>query len=442
MIHESILLRMRQDWIGRRIKNAGIKLGDIMMMDFIRRIFNCMFLCLFLIGSVLNLTAEELTLERALAIAFKNSPSMREAALQLEINERNLIAEQAGLKSQFNLSLTPINISSSRVFSDLTSQYNTQDQTKSEARFSITQPIKWTDGTLTLVNRLNWQEASSSFTGSIKQSNYSNSFYIQLKQPLFTYNRTTLRIKELELDLENTKLSYAIQKLQIEKQVTQQFFDLYLSRMRVQIAQEEYRNATESMEIIRSRVEAGISAPEELYQAELTQANSLASLENNKMQHENSLDNFKVLLGLEIQTLIDVTADVQKKIVKVELNKAVDHGLNNRLELRQKDIAIQNAMDNLVKAGAENEFKASIDLSFGLTGTNKMFQDIYQSPNQDRLIAITLDIPLFDWGKKKQVLAASEAQILSQKLSAEELINQIKIEIIEGPVLIDGYVVE
>jgi len=384
------------------------------------------------VSSFFLLQAEELTLEHALAIAEKSSPSMKNAALRLEISEKNLWAEQAGLKSQFYMSITPISVSSQRLFDDFTSSYYTQEIVKSEALFAISQPIKWTDGTLTIIDRFNWQEASSSFTGSVKEANFSNSLYFTLSQPLFTYNRTTMRIRELELGLEDSQLNYVIRRLEIEKQVTQQLLSLYYSRMSIQISQEEYKNATESYNIIKSKVRAGISAPEELYQAELTRANSLASLENRRMQHENALDNFKILLGLPLEEVIDVSADIQKKIVEVDLSWAIDHGLNNRMEIRQKEIEIRYALDDLVRAGAENEFKASVDLSFGLTGVDERFANIYDSPNKDRLIAVSLNIPVFDWGRRKHRLAASRAQVDTVKLSASEEQKSIKYQIREA----------
>jgi outer membrane protein TolC len=118
--------------------------------------------------------------------------------------------------------------------------------------------------------------------------------------------------------------------------------------------------------------------------------------------------------------------------VEVDLEKAIAHGLDNRMELRQMDIEIQRAMHDLIVAGAENEFQASLNLSFGLTGTDPQFANIYGSPNTDRLIALTLDIPLFDWGQKKHNLAATRAQIETVKLSAEEEIKSIKTEIREA----------
>ena len=373
--------------------------------------------------------AQELTLRKALEIAFKNSPSIQAAAYNLDISQHNLSAQQAGLKSQFNLTLTPYQYSNAKVFNELSSQYNVQELTKSEARLTISQPIIWTDGEITLTNRFGWQEASSSFTGSVPESTFNNSLYLTYSQPLFTYNRKQMQITELELSLENAQLNYAIQKLQIERSVTQQFLSLFYSWRSLEIAEQQLANAEESFKIIESKVDAGISAPEELYQADLTRFNSQASVQNLRMQYENSQDSFKILLGLPLDNELVIVADIRKSLVDVELVKAIDHGLEYRMELRQNDISIQNALHNLIEAGAINEFKANVSATLGLTGTDPGFGQIYNSPNIDQGVMVSLDIPLFDWGQKKHILAASQAQVDSQRLSASEEIKSIKLEI-------------
>jgi outer membrane protein len=372
---------------------------------------------------------EILTLEKALAIAMRSSPSIQETQFRLQTSAENLKAQQAGLKSQFSLTINPLSVSDTQTFSDLTSRYNSQSLTKSEASFSIRQPIKWTDGTLTITDRFNWQEAASSFSGGTKEGTFNNSLNIRFNQPLFTYNRTMLQLRELELSLENSQLNYALQKLSLERQVTQQFLNLYYLRENVKIAGEELKNAQESLAIIESKVQAGISAPGELYQADLTRLTSQSSFENKQIQLANAFDNFKMLIGMSLSDQFDVVADIRKKMVDVDLDKAIAHGLANRMEIRQKDIAIENALAALIRADAQNEFKASVDLSLGLTGVDRAFQSVYDSPNVDKIVAVTLNIPVFDWGQKKHVLAASQATVDTQKLSSQEQRKQIEVDI-------------
>ena len=373
--------------------------------------------------------AEQLTLDGALSIAFDRSPIIRVARHSLEISRRNLLAQRSALRSKFSLILTPYEFTKDRIFSDLVSAYNTQEQTHLGGRLSIQQPVELTDGSLTLVQSLDWREASSSFADSGAQRTYSNSLFLRYSQPLFTYNRTRLNLKSLELDLENAQLNFAVQKLQIESQVTRLFLDLYFKRRNVAISVDELRNATQSLEIIRSKVNAGISAQEEVYQADLTRANSRASLENGQLQYDDALDRFKIQLGQPLDTEVEVTADVSKRLVEVDLDHATSHGIENRMELRQRDLAVRNAMDDLIRTDAQNEFRGTVDVTYGLIGTDEDLADLYSSPTRNQAISLQFNIPLFDWGEREHRMAAARENVASRELSAEEERKQILLEI-------------
>ena len=386
-------------------------------------------LALLLLAGIPLAAQDILTLDKALEFAFKNSPSIQEAAYRLKTSDENLQAQQAGLKSQFNITLNPLSISDRKTFSELTSSYNTQSVTKTAASFSVRQPIKWTDGTLTVSNNFNWQESASSYVGGAKTGTFNNSLVLTFSQPLFTYNRTMMTLKQLELSLENAQLNYKIQKLSIERQVTQQFLNLYYARESVKIAAEEFKNADGQLKIIESKVQAGIAAKGELYQADLTRLNSQAAVENKQIAFDNALDTFKILIGMPLERDIEIMTDIRKRLIDVDLARALEHGLQNRLELRQKSISISNALDDLVKAGAQNEFKAQVDLQVGLTGVNKAFGSLYGSPNVDQVVGLSVNIPVFDWGQKQHVLAASQASVDTQRLGLDSQKSQIQLDI-------------
>ena len=110
-----------------RNKRKGLPQGQLWMLVLFLSIFT---------GFTYQSFAQELTLEKALEIAFKNSPAIQSAAYSLDISQHNLSAQQAGLKSQFSLTLTPFQYSNAKVFNELTSKYNIQELTKSEARLT------------------------------------------------------------------------------------------------------------------------------------------------------------------------------------------------------------------------------------------------------------------------------------------------------------------
>lgn len=68
---------------------------------------------IFLMGGSLVVAQEVLTLDKALKIAFENSPALVQSKLSLRQNELNLQAQKASLKSQFSLDVNPFSYSRS-----------------------------------------------------------------------------------------------------------------------------------------------------------------------------------------------------------------------------------------------------------------------------------------------------------------------------------------
>lgn len=373
---------------------------------------------------------ESLTLDRALAIAMANSPQIKTYQLNLERRQQLLNAQRAGLKSQFGLTLNPIDYTNQRRFYNFLGDYVTSETKRTSGTFSILQPIKWTDGTLTLINEFSWIDSYNE-ERNLKSKNYNNDLYLRFTQPIFTYNRTRMQLRQLELDLENAALNYAIQKLYLEYQVTQNFFNVYQQKMRLEIAKDEYNNREQSYQIIKNKVEAGLSRQEDLFQAELNLAESKSAVQNAQVVLENYLDSFKKLIGMSLFADLTVTADISHQPVAIDLQKALDTGLQYRMELRLRQISVDMEKYALIVASATNEFRGDISLSYGITGINSKLRQIYESENQTKneRLSLELNIPLWDWGQKKSSIKAAEASLKNAELSRDNEKTDIMIEI-------------
>ncbi|HDZ41226.1 MAG TPA: TolC family protein [Bacteroidetes bacterium] len=377
----------------------------------------------------LNVTAQQgLTLEMALDIAEENSPSIKRTRLNLVRSRENLNAQRAALKSQFSLSVNPFEYTHNREFNDLVSRWNTRETTRSFGTFRISQPIVATDATISLNNRFSWQNSYSEYNDS-RTKGFSNNLSLNINQPLFTYNRTKLQISELELALENSQLNYAIQRLSLERQVAQYFYLVYQQQQSLIIAEEAYQNMTKSYDIIRNKVDAGLSAREELYQAELNLATSSSDVDNQRVSLEDAKDDFKLLIGMSLYDDIIVIPDISVDTIDVDVTFAINHGLANRMELRQREIDIENTEFSLIQTKALNEFRGDLNLSVGLFGDNENFTDIYASPTDNQQVSVSFSIPLWDWGERKSRIKAAEASIESQMIGYEEEENNIIINI-------------
>jgi outer membrane protein TolC len=360
-----------------------------------------------------------LKLQDALLIASQNSPDIKIVRFNLEQTQQLLRAQEATYKANFRIGLNPIGYSHNRTFNDLIGDFNTQENLNSSGLFAITQRLPWTDGTISLTNNLSWQRAYSQFRDTTTAS-FNNNLRIQFDQPLFTYNRMKLEMKTLQLSFENTQLNFNIQMLNLERSVTQQFYNVYNQQMRVQIALEEYNNQKANYEIIKNKVAGGLSRLEELYQAELNLASSKSSWENYKVNLENGKDQFKTLIGVDIFNEVSVLADPVVDSVPVDLEQAIKFALENRMELRQRQISIENAQSDLTRTMALNEFAGNLSLAVGLFGDNPGFNQIYKSPTDNEEVTFSLQIPIWDWGERKARIKASETSIETQKVNLED----------------------
>jgi outer membrane protein len=395
-----------------------VKIGSRIIYLFILFIFNILS----------SFSQKGLMLEEALQIAEANSPSMKKTRLSLVRSQENLNAQNAALKSNFSLSVNPIGYSQNRAFNDLISKWNSTRTTESFGLFTISQPIVLTDARVSLVNRFGYKDSYSEYT-DLTTKGFSNELSLNLDQPLFTYNRTRLQLRELQLALENAKLYYAIQLLSLEKLVTQAYYYVYQQQQSLDIANQAYQNMQQSYEVIKNKVDAGISAREEMFQAELNLATTKSDFENKQVSLENAKDDFKLLIGMSLFDDLMVLPDISVDTIQIDIAFAIDQGLASRMEIRQREISIETSEFDLIQTKALNEFRGSLGLSVGLFGDNEKFGNVYENPTDNESVSLSFTIPLWDWGERKSRIKATEASIETEIISLEEEKNNITLDI-------------
>jgi outer membrane protein TolC len=371
-----------------------------------------------------------LTLEEALGVAQKNSPDILKSELNMVISQENLNARKAATKSQFFLNVAPISYSQSQYFNTDLARWYTTESKSTGGDFVVTQPIVKTDGTLILQNSFNYFDVNTSAAGFDSHTfGFKNNLFLKYSQPLFTYNKQKMELEQLKRSLENATLSYSIQRMYLEQQVTKFFYSVYQIQMALKVAGDEYKNQQVSNEIIKSKVEGGLSAKEQLFQAELNLAQSESNLKNKQVELANAMDQFRQYLGMPLDEEFEIMANIEYKPVEIAFTKAIQNGLETRMELRQREINIESSNDNLTVAKSTNEFKANADLSFGYFGQDQRFQNIYDKPTRSPEVVLTLSIPIWDWGQRKSLIKAAEADIKIEEINLQDQRTNIELAI-------------
>ena len=388
-------------------------------------------LVFFLVGTLFFSFAQTtLTIDMALDIAEENNPQLRNSKLSFERTQFLLEAQRASLKSQFSLSVSPIGFAQTRSFDPRFSDWYTNRSLTSDGTFRVQQPILFTDGTLSVVNRFGWQDSKSIRQGEeFPNKAFTNNLSLRYDQPLFTYNRRKMELERLEYDHENSGISYALQRLNTESRITNQFYQVYMAQNNLAISREEFENAKTNYEIIRDKVEADLSPREELFQAELNLASAESSVESSIVSLENAKDNLKQTLGMSIHEDINVVADIVAVPLIVDPEKAIASGMASRMELRQRQISMELAEMGLVTTRAMNEFRGDLSVSVGISGDDRHFGNIYQNPTQNPRISISFNVPIFDWGEKKARVRAQQTALTIAQMELENTVIDIELNI-------------
>lgn len=380
----------------------------------------------------LNANAQiSMTLDDALNYSIENSPALKTALMNLKRYKFSLDAQRASLKSKFSLTLNPISYSRNRYFENRLSEWYTNESFSSMGTFSISQPIIWTGATVSLNNRFGWQNNQSSITGGTDNDNraFSNDLYLSVTQPLFRYNEIKFDLKSIELDYENALINYALQRLNLENSITNQFYSVYTAQNSLEISKAELKDAEANYNIIKNKVEADIATKDELYQAELNLATAKSTVDNRRVSLENAKDDFKKILGITLDTDIEIIAQVSAQPVTVDLGKAIANALNSRLELKQREIS-RTELDMQMKQIKEiNSFDGELSLSIGITGDNEKLGDIYKTPTNNPRVALSFNVPIFDWGERKARIKAQEIAIEMHNMETDEERKAIEIAI-------------
>lgn len=377
----------------------------------------------------LKLEAQELyTLEKTLEVAFQNSPDIINQKLGLDSKRQDVNATKAGLKSEFALEINPLYYKKTRDFQQYANDYVNTLSFSPQGNFTISQPIKATDGKIVFSDNFGFSNYKVGDKDPV--NTFVNNITLSINQPLFKkYNSNKMGLRKVELDLEKALLQFAILKLNTENTVSQYFYQVYQAQQNLSIAKEELSNQQKTLEIVKNKVQAGLTAEEELWQAEVTLANAESTVNSDEVQLENAKDNLKQFIGVDLITDINILANIDVKTIDVKLEDAVAFAIHQRMELRQDEIAIESSQMNLVQVNDNDRINGSLDFKVGLQGDNKQLNKIYDSPLDNETVSLSFNIPIWDWGARKSRIKIAENSVKSSEINLDQEKVNIEMEI-------------
>lgn len=116
--------------------------------------------------------------------------------------------------------------------------------------------------------------------------------------------------------------------------------------------------------------------------------------------------------------------------VVVNENDALNMASNNSSYIAQYQQKILQTDYNTAKALADSRLYADLSITFGLNQSADKFDLVYQNSMNRQVVSLSLEIPIFDWGRRKSNFRKSMCENTAIKLSVEQSIADFYISIL------------
>lgn len=305
--------------------------------------------------------------------------------------------------------------------------YRKQQSLLSSGNLSLKQNFDWLGGTFFVDSELGYYRNF----GDNSYTQYSSiPFRIGYMQQLLGYNpfKWEKKIAPLKYEAAQKELLYNIE--QTAEEATTYFFRLAMAQAQYELAIYNLESSNKMLEIGEERFKIAGIRQSDLYTLKLDKINAQNSLQNAKIQIQRSMFALATYLGMDKNTPISLKLPNKPKVFTIKIDDAVTIAKNNNpqyVKSRQRILELEREM---AVAKMKRYFNASLSASVGFNQVAENFTDAYKSPLQQDIFAVTLSIPLLDWGVRKGDYNVAKSNLAVAELSAEQEALKIEEDII------------
>ncbi len=309
-----------------------------------------------------------------------------------------------------------------------------RSQNYSNAGFGFSQPIAATGGTVSINTDL---YRFDNFTAKTKQYN-GTPVFLRLSQPLFKFNKYKWDKLTEPLKLQEANQQLKTGMRQMEYDVCRLFFDIITAQTDGQLATANLHYAETNLGIEKRRLQLGASTEDKVLQLEMQQINSTQQQAAAQVAVHRAYLLMQAFINSTDTVTMQLQVPEQLPVLNISKEEAVSQAKQNLPEyiaFQSKKAEAQSKTDEAKKNGRQIDLVAS----YGLNNASTDLVSIYQNPQNQQRFSIGFNIPIADWGKKKNSMAVAKTQEeqvgIENKQQEARLLTEIENLVNELPVL-------
>ena len=298
--------------------------------------------------------------------------------------------------------------------------YRTQQSFYASGNLALQQNFDLTGGTFYLRSELGYMR---NFGDNVTTQFTSVPMKLGYTQNLVGYNAFKWERRIEPLKYERVKKEFIYNVEQVSERATTYFFNLAMAQAEYNLAKENVSSSDTLYHIGRQRYKIAAISQADLLTLELDLVNARNALQNKSSALKRAMFSLASFLNMDKNTLIELELPSRPKEFFIPIDKALECSRRNNPQLLQLKQNILEAKQNVDRTKKESRFNVSIDASVGFNQVADRFDGAYRHPLQQDLIAVSVSIPLVDWGvrKGKYNMARNNLNVVEISSSQEEI---------------------
>lgn len=308
---------------------------------------------------------------------------------------------------------------------DGTSLFRPRNQTNANLNLQLTQQLPVIGGDLFLSSSL----ARLSVSGTQAFQTWSSTpFQIGIRQEIFRPNDAAWDSREQALGADVSEREYLEAREEIALTVTGLFFDVYSARMGYDNAVTNVAVNDTLYRLNQGRFEVGRIGENDLLQSELALLRSRTSLDGARLEYDRAMAALRLGLNLGRGDSLSVVVTPDTPVVTADTAKAVREALANRASVAEVRLQEVRARRSVNAARLSNGMGATVQASYGFNATGNGFDAAYNALQEAQQFSVGVQIPLWQWGAKRETVGAARADQERVTAEGESTIEQVAQE--------------
>lgn len=229
-------------------------------------------------------------------------------------------------------------------------------------------------------------------------------------QPVFSYNYMKWQKRTEPLVYEESMRRFIESVEEISLSATYRFFRFLRVQTNLSLAESNLRNSNDNLKIAETRRDLGTISENDFSRIRLSVINAQKALNQARMDMKNADFELKSYIQLDLEKEIELQMPLNILLFEIDVEKAQKEAQMNRRETPAFERRLIEADRDLVQAKRDNSLRATLRGSYGMSNNAPTMGGIYEQPEQQQMLRLSLSIPILDWGRSASKVKLAESQ--------------------------------